>query len=135
MPNWCVPYAMTIPSVFVIAVLGFVVLLRLAFGVAHASVYRWFSRQFARARGRLAGVGKTLSLLALLLPVVGFVSEIMRMVSTYQDMPPGGMRRIIEIPFLVLAGVLLEFVLGLVLSGVLLALLWLQGRLVKGRIA
>jgi hypothetical protein len=80
-------------------------------------------------------VGKTLSLLALLLPVVGFVSEIVRMVSSYQDMPPGGMRRIVEIPFLVLAGVVFESVLGLVLSGVLLALLWLQGRLVKGRIA
>jgi hypothetical protein len=128
-----VPDTVAVPFLFLIAVLGFVALLRLAFGVAHASVYRWFSRQFARASGRLAVVGKTLSLAALLLPAGGFVSTIVGMVSAYQALPPGGLRRLVEIPILVLAGMLFESVLGLVVSGMLLALLWLQGRLVNGR--
>lgn len=119
---------MQVPSLVVLAVLGVVVVLRGAFGVGHGAIYLSLNRLFPRTGGWYSAAGKGLSRLALLLPVGGFVASLVGMVASYREKPPGGLRRIVEIPFEVLAGVLFEALLGLAIAGALLGLLWAAGR-------
>ena len=118
---------MVLPSLLVLGVLAVFVLLRLAFGLGHLALYVAIHRLFARLTGAVGRVGRGLSRLALLLPVGGFVATLVEVVSSYREMPPGGMRRIVELPVLVVGSVVIEAMVGLVVVGVLMAVLWLGG--------
>jgi hypothetical protein len=114
---------MTIDPWFVAAILLVVGILRLAFGVAHGAAYMLFARSFRRF-GKLpvARAGAGLAKVSVLLPLAGVVFAVVSGVAMFVDMPPGGIRRSVEIPVITAVLAAIELAPGAVLLGILTVL-------------
>ena len=120
---------MAIAPWFVVLVLLVVGAVRVAFAVAHAAVYLAIAKELRRhVRERVARAGVWLATAALALPLFGLVWGADAAITIWRETPPGGMRRVVEIPFLVGGLATLELVPALLLTGILVVMLVLAQR-------
>ncbi len=120
---------MTLAPWFVVLVLVVVGVLRLSFAAVHAGVYLAIAKELRRyASAPVARAGVWVARAALTLPLLGLAWGADAAITIWRESPPGGMRRVVEIPVLVGGLAILEILPALLVVGILVWMLVLAQR-------